>query len=127
MDAVLLGWVVTSHLLAMAVFMVPLGRAADIWGRKRFFTLGMGIFAASSLFCAFPSSGSALIFFRLFQGMASAMIFGTAVALLTSVFPPGEGGGPWGSTSPPSTSASPSAPSWGGSSHLTWGGGAYSW
>ena len=92
MDAVLLGWVVTSHLLAMAVFMVPLGRAADIWGRKRFFTLGMGIFAASSLFCAFPSSGSALIFFRLFQGMASAMIFGTAVALLTSVFPPGERG-----------------------------------
>ncbi|HNT73330.1 MAG TPA: MFS transporter, partial [Methanothrix sp.] len=92
MDAVLLGWVVTSHLLAMAVFMVPLGRAADIWGRKRFFTLGMGIFAASSLFCAFPTSGSALIFFRLFQGMASAMIFGTAVALLTSVFPPGERG-----------------------------------
>jgi len=92
MDAVILGWVVTAHLLAMAVFMLPLGRAADIWGRKRFFTLGMGVFALSSLFCAFPSSGSALILFRFFQGVGSAMIFGTAVALLTSVFPPGERG-----------------------------------
>jgi len=92
MDAVLLGWVVTAHLLAMAVFMVPLGRAADIWGRKRFFTLGMAVFASSSLFCAFPPSGSALILFRFFQGMGSSMIFGTSVALLTSVFPPGERG-----------------------------------
>jgi EmrB/QacA subfamily drug resistance transporter len=92
MDAVLLGWVVTAHLLAMAVFMVPLGRAADIWGRKRFFTLGMATYTIFSLFCAFPSSGPVLIFFRFFQGMGSSMIFGTAVALLTSVFPPGERG-----------------------------------
>jgi len=92
MDAVLLGWVVTAHLLAMAVFMVPLGRAADIWGRKRFFTLGMATYTIFSLFCAFPPSGSILILFRFFQGMGSSMIFGTAVALLTSVFPPGERG-----------------------------------
>jgi len=92
MDAVLLGWVVTAHLLAMAVFMVPLGRAADIWGRKRFFTLGMAIYTIFSLFCAFPPSGSVLILFRFFQGMGSSMIFGTSVALLTSVFPPGERG-----------------------------------
>jgi EmrB/QacA subfamily drug resistance transporter len=92
MDAVLLGWVVTAHLLAMAVFMVPLGRAADIWGRKKFFTLGMATFTVFSFFCAFPQSGSILIFFRFFQGMGSSMIFGTAVALLTSVFPPGERG-----------------------------------
>jgi len=92
MDAVLLGWVVTAHLLAMAVFMVPLGRAADIWGRKRFFTFGMAIYTIFSLFCAFPPSGSVLILFRFFQGMGSSMIFGTSVALLTSVFPPGERG-----------------------------------
>jgi EmrB/QacA subfamily drug resistance transporter len=92
MDAVLLGWVVTAHLLAMAVFMVPLGRAADIWGRKRFFILGMATYTIFSLFCAFPPSGSLLILFRFFQGMGSSMIFGTAVALLTSVFPPGERG-----------------------------------
>jgi len=92
MDAVLLGWVVTAHLLAMAVFMVPLGRAADIWGRKRFFTLGMATFTIFSLFCAFTSTGSLLILFRFFQGVGSSMIFGTAVALLTSVFPPGERG-----------------------------------
>ena len=92
MDAVLLGWVVTAHLLAMAVFMVPLGRAADIAGRKKFFTLGMATYTIFSLFCAFPPSGSVLIILRFFQGMGSSMIFGTSVALLTSVFPPGERG-----------------------------------
>lgn len=92
MDAVLLGWVVTAHLLSMAVFMVPLGRAADIWGRKRFFTLGMATYTIFSLLCAFPPSGLILIIFRFFQGMGSSMIFGTSVALLTSVFPPGERG-----------------------------------
>ncbi len=92
MDAVLLGWVVTAHLLAMAVFMVPLGRAADIWGRRRFFTLGMATYTIFSLLCAVPPSGSILILFRFFQGMGSSMIFGTSVALLTSVFPPGERG-----------------------------------
>ena len=40
MDAVLLGWVATSYLLASAVFLVPMGRIADIYGRKRVFICG---------------------------------------------------------------------------------------
>ncbi len=92
MDAVLLGWVATSFLLAAAIFLVPFGRIADIYGRKRIFTCGILIYTFSSLLCAISTSSALLIFFRILQGTGSAMIFGTGVAILTSVFPPRERG-----------------------------------
>jgi EmrB/QacA subfamily drug resistance transporter len=92
MDAILLGWVATSYLLTTAIFLVPFGRIADIYGRKRIFTYGIFIFTASSLLTAISTSAIMLISFRILQGIGSAMIFGTAVAILTSVFPPGERG-----------------------------------
>lgn len=92
MDAVLLGWVATSFLLAAAVFLVPFGRIADIYGRKRIFTYGILIYTVSSLLSAISTSAAMLISFRILQGMGGAMIFGTGVAILTSVFPVGERG-----------------------------------
>lgn len=92
MDAVLLGWVATAYLISRAIFLVPLGRAADIFGRKRFFTLGMLSFTLCSFLCAVFNSSLMLIAFRFLQGVGSAIIFGTAVAILASVFPPGEMG-----------------------------------
>ncbi|MEM2870048.1 MAG: MFS transporter [Thermoplasmata archaeon] len=92
MDAVALGWVATSYLLSAAVFLVPFGRAADIYGRKRFFRWGVVIFTASSLLSAISSSAALLISFRVVQGLGGAMIFGTSVAIVTSVYPPGERG-----------------------------------
>lgn len=38
MDAILLSWVSTAYLLATAMFLVPFGKIADIYGRKRIFT-----------------------------------------------------------------------------------------
>ena len=87
MDAVLLSWIATAFLLASAMFLVPFGRIADIHGRKKVFTWGIVIFTISSLLCAFSTSGIVLICFRALQGIGSAMMFGTAVAILTSVFP----------------------------------------
>jgi EmrB/QacA subfamily drug resistance transporter len=92
MDPVLLGWVATAYLLSRAIFLVPLGRAADIFGRKRFFGAGMVTFTLFSLLCAISTSSGMLIAFRFLQGIGSAVIFGTAVAILTSVFPPRERG-----------------------------------
>lgn len=92
MTAVLLSWVATSYLLAAAAFLVPFGRIADIRGRKRVFLLGMWIFAAASVLCALAPSAAILIAFRWAQGLGGAMIFGTAIALLTSVYPPHERG-----------------------------------
>jgi len=92
MGAVLLSWVATSFLLAAAMFLVPIGRIADIHGRKRVFTYGIIIFIVSSILCAVSMSATMLICFRVLQGIGSAMIFGTGVAILTSVFPVGERG-----------------------------------
>lgn len=92
MDAVLLGWVATAYLLAAAMFLVPFGRIADIYGRKKIFIYGISIYTLSSLLSALAPSALILIAFRVIQGIGSAMVFGTGVAILTSVFPPGERG-----------------------------------
>jgi len=92
MDAVLLGWVATSYLLAAAMFLVPLGKMADIHGRKRIFAWGVLVYTLASLLCALAPSAAWFIGFRGLQGIGSALIFGTSVAILTSVFPPGERG-----------------------------------
>lgn len=92
MDAVLLSWVASSYLLAAAMFLVPFGKIADIRGRKRIFAYGMLIYTLSSFLCAISTSATLLICFRVLQGIGSAMIFGTGVAILTAVFPVGERG-----------------------------------
>ena len=92
MSAVSLSWVATAYLLAAAMFLVPFGRIADIQGRKRVFLYGMAIDASASILCTLPKSGVWLIAFRAMQGLGGAMIFGTGVAILTSVFPPRERG-----------------------------------
>ncbi|MCX7749604.1 MAG: MFS transporter [Clostridia bacterium] len=92
MNAILLNWVATSYLLAAAVFLVPFGRLADIYGRKKMYVLGIAIFTAASLLCAISQSSAMFISFRAVQGLGSAMILGTGVAILTSAFPAEERG-----------------------------------
>ena len=92
LNAVNLSWVAMSFLLASAVFLVPLGKLADIKGRKRIFLYGNIIIAVTSILCALSQSGTILIVMRGFQGLGSAMVFGTGVAIITSVYPPGERG-----------------------------------
>lgn len=92
MGAVLLSWVSLSYLLAAAMFLVPFGRFADIHGRKRVFSWGIGTYTLSSFLIVFSPSAAVFLFFRVMQGFGSAMIFGTGIAIVTSVFPPGERG-----------------------------------
>jgi EmrB/QacA subfamily drug resistance transporter len=92
MDAVLLSWVATIYLLAAAMVLVPLGRIADIYGRKKIFTYGMLLYTLSSLLSGVSPSASFLLLFRILQGIGGAMISGTALAILTSVFLLGERG-----------------------------------
>jgi EmrB/QacA subfamily drug resistance transporter len=98
MGAVLMSWVPASYILATAMFLVPFGRLADIHGRKRVFTYGIWIFTVSSLLLVFSPSAEALILFRILQGFGSAMIFGTSMAILTSVYPAPERGRVFGTT-----------------------------
>src|SRR4030043_2272741 len=63
-DAVQLGWVATAYILAAAVFLVPFGKLADIYGRKKIFLVGIFVYTAASLLCAMAASTSARIRFR---------------------------------------------------------------
>jgi EmrB/QacA subfamily drug resistance transporter len=92
MNAISLSWVATAYLLSSAVFLVPFGKIADIYGRKKVFLYGLAIFSLASLLMTMVPSTEMFIRIRVLQGVGSAMIFGTGVAILTSVFPPGERG-----------------------------------
>ena len=92
MDAISLSWVATAYLLASALFLVPFGKLADIYGRKKIFLWGICIFGAASFIMTLVATEQQMIAVRVIQGVGAAMIFGTAIAILTEVFPPGERG-----------------------------------
>ncbi|MGZ7047632.1 MAG: MFS transporter [Methanobacterium sp.] len=87
MDAVLLSWIPTAFLLSSAMFTLPFGRIADIYGFKRVFIIGIIFYTLFSFLSGIAPSAVSLILFRVFQGIGGAMIFGTGVAILTHVFP----------------------------------------
>jgi EmrB/QacA subfamily drug resistance transporter len=91
-DAVILSWVATSFLLAMAVFLVPFGKLADIHGRKKIFSRGVILFTLSSLLAVFSFSIKMLIFTRVLQGIGAAGFVTTGMAIITSIFPPSRRG-----------------------------------
>jgi len=91
-DAISLGWVISSFILSSAIFLLPFGRLADIIGRKKVFLYGISLFTVSTFLIIFTGSVTSLIVLRIFQGLSSAMIFGTSLAIITSVFQPGERG-----------------------------------
>ena len=90
--AVELGWIASSFILSSAMFLLPFGRLADIKGRKKIFKYGILLFTLFSFLIIFSWNIISLIVFRIIQGIAGAMIFGTSLAILTSVFGPGERG-----------------------------------
>jgi EmrB/QacA subfamily drug resistance transporter len=91
-DAIVLGWIVTSYLLAAVVFLVPLGRIADIYGRIKAFKYGVMFYSLSSFLCFLAPSASWMIFFRVLQGMSGGVMSVTAVAILISFYPAAERG-----------------------------------
>lgn len=91
-DAVLLNWVANGFLLSAAIFAVPFGRIADIYGMKKIFAYGMIIFTIASLLCALSPNTLSLIGARVLQGIGTAMIFVTGLAIITSVYPPHQRG-----------------------------------
>jgi len=91
-DALSLSWVATAYLLTVAIFLIPFGRIADIYGRKKIFLYGNIVFALASLLSGLSPNIYLLISFRVLQAIGSAMIFSTSVAIITVVFPPKERG-----------------------------------
>jgi len=91
-SAATLGWVSTANILAAAALVVPFGRLADIVGRRRILLAGAVVFTAASAYAMLAGSIAQLIAARAIQGVGASAMFGTGIAILTSVLPPGERG-----------------------------------
>ena len=87
-NAVTLSWIITSFLLATAMFLLPVGRWSDISGVARLYKAGLTIFSLSSLLCGLAPSGGWLIAARYLQGIGAAFTNTTGQAILVGSFPP---------------------------------------
>jgi EmrB/QacA subfamily drug resistance transporter len=92
LTALTLSWVAMAFILTASISLIPLGRLADIYGRRRIFIYGALIFTVASSFCIWSPTQSFLIAARAVQGIGGAMIFSTGTAMLISAYPPGERG-----------------------------------
>ena len=92
LDAVTLSWVQTAYLLSTAICVVPAGRLGDILGRKKVFIWGMSVFALASLLACLAPSIFMVLLARVTQGIGSAMVFATGMAILSEAYPPGQRG-----------------------------------
>jgi EmrB/QacA subfamily drug resistance transporter len=92
LNAILLSWVSASYLLSAALFLIPFGRIADIYGRRSVFLWGIILFSAASLATGLAPFLPVLLLARVVQGIGGAMIMSTAMAILISVFPSAERG-----------------------------------
>ena len=122
MEAILSGWVATSFTLATAALMVPIGRIADIYGRRKIFTYGILLFTVSSFLCAISKSATFLISFIVIQGIGAAMTWGPNVAIITSAFPAEKRGRALGINTAAIYLGLSLGPFWGGllTQHLGW-------
>jgi EmrB/QacA subfamily drug resistance transporter len=84
-------WVVNAYTLTFAGFLLLGGRAADLFGRKRIFMLGLGLFTACSLLGGFAQSGGMLVAARAAQGIGGAILAPATLSLLTTRFVDPEG------------------------------------
>nr|BBH86908.1 hypothetical protein KTC_16590 [Thermosporothrix sp. COM3] len=82
--------VVAGYTLVYAVLLVTGGRLGDIYGRKRLFLLGVGLFTLSSALCGFAPSPLLLIIFRITKGVGAAMMAPQVVSFIQVGFAPAE-------------------------------------
>src|SRR6266566_30210 len=82
-------WVVTAYAIAFGGLLILGGRAGDLYGRRRLFLAGIGVFTAASLAGGLARDPVLLIAARVVQGGGAAMVAPTALSLITTGFPEG--------------------------------------
>jgi EmrB/QacA subfamily drug resistance transporter len=85
-------WVVESYALLLAALLLVGGALGDLYGRRRIFAIGVGIFALSSVACAMAGSVQQLIAARAVQGVGGALLVPGSLALISAAFPEKERG-----------------------------------
>lgn len=85
-DAATASWIPAAFLLSNLIALLPAGRLADLYGRKRLFLTGTLVFALSSILAGLSTSIETLLLFRVLQGIGAAMYFSTGMAIVGGVF-----------------------------------------
>jgi EmrB/QacA subfamily drug resistance transporter len=85
-------WVTTAYVVASTVMVPIYGKLSDLFGRKLILLVGIGIFLSGSLLCGLSTQTWEIIASRAIQGLGSAALFTTALAVIADIFPPAERG-----------------------------------
>jgi len=83
-----LSWILSGYAIVFAALLVPAGRWADAFGRKRAFLLGLAVFVAASAACALAPSVGFLVGARLVQAVGGALMLPTSLGLILPEFEP---------------------------------------
>ena len=82
-----MSWTLSAYTIALAAALVPSGRMADRFGRRRVFLVGLVAFTLASVLCAFAPTAGLLVVFRVVQALGAAALVPASLALVLSVFP----------------------------------------
>ncbi len=85
-------WVVIGYTLTISALLLPMGRLADMVGRKPVYLLGFALYAGAAMFAAFAPNIWVLIGVKVAQGIGAAMTQGTSMAMIVASFPQEERG-----------------------------------
>lgn len=85
-----LKWVVVAYLVAVTVALLPAGRLADLWGRKRVTVAGLAVLAAGAVLSMLAPTVGVLIACRVVQGVGGGLVLATVMAEITAAFPKAE-------------------------------------
>jgi EmrB/QacA subfamily drug resistance transporter len=83
-----LEWTVNAYNLSFAVLLITAAALGDRYGRRRFYAIGLGLFAGASALSALAPSVGWLIAARALQGAGAALVLTLGLALLSAAFPP---------------------------------------
>ncbi len=81
-----LQWVIDAYALSLAALLLTAGSLADLFGRRRVFVIGAGLFMVGSIACGAAQDILVLQLSRAFQGIGGAAMFATALALIASAY-----------------------------------------
>src|SRR3981189_3881384 len=79
-------WIVNAYLLMLGALVLVGGSAADLYGRRRIFLLGIAVFTAASVACGVSPNVTALIISRAVQGLGAALLTPASLAMLGATF-----------------------------------------
>ena len=80
-------WIAVVYILVSSSLMLVFGKLSDTVGRKRIYTVGLGIFTIGMAACGLARSIDQMIIFRIVQAVGAAMSIGCSMAIVTEAFP----------------------------------------